>query len=399
MAKKSVAVEQRSAMDFLDQLQGHARQVLQISVDSIDADPHQPRKVLSPADGIMDPDVLRSLEELAEDIKENGLIEPVLVRELENGRYRLIAGERRWRAHRLAGLDVIDAIVRQDISNAKLCLVQLSENIHREDLTDLEVGTFLKRMMEEYPELKKQDLGKLLKKNPSYVSRIMAFVDPEWAPLINEGIIPFASLLETFKALPQDKQRELIELARNEKRALTSGDIKKAREDEKAGKGKSAQAAVLPVPGKPARDPNTVDLERGKTDADLADVSEKVAQFLQDNTPPGEIYQRAPDSTLQAAPAPAGQIVDHGGNIAVIPRDLQPGDNAHSKRELKLTLDQLETMLANEAHPSGNTVVSILLPVEEMKGLLESLGGDMPNNEDQLTMAMINRLNALAAGE
>lgn len=395
MAKKSEAVEQRSAMDFLDQLQGQTRMVLQIRVDAIEADPHQPRKVLSPADGIMDPDVQRSLEELAEDIKENGLIEPVLVRELENGQYRLIAGERRWRAHRLAGIDVIDAIVRQDISNAKLCLVQLSENIHREDLTDLEVGSFLKRMMEEYPELKKQDLSKLLKKNPSYVSRIMAFVDPEWAPLINEGIIPFASLLETFKSLPEDKQRELIELARTEKRALTSGDIKKAREDDKTGKTKTkAQAAASQEPGEVLRDPHTVDLERGKTDIEVAAVPEIVAQFLKDNTPDDESYQRPANS--KAEPAPAGNIVDHGSNVAVIPRDLQVGDNARSKRELKLTLDQLETMLANEAHPSGSTVVSILLPVDEMKSLLERLGGEMPNNEDQLTMAMINRLNTLS---
>lgn len=391
MAKKAEQVAQGSAMDFLDQLEGHSRQVLQLRVDAIDADPNQPRKVLTPVDGIMDPNVLRSLEELAEDIKENGLIEPVLVRELDNGRYRIIAGERRWRAHRLAGLDVIDAIVRQDINNAKLCLVQLSENIHREDLTDLEVGTFLKKMMTEYPELKKQDLGKLLKKNPSYVSRIMAFVDPEWAPLIQEGIITFASLLETFKALPEDMQDGLVELARREKRALTSGDIKKARDEAKTSKPASAKAGKTPAPDD-ERDPHTVDLERGKTDAEAAAVG--VAKFIAENTPENETYHRNPEDV---PPAAAAKIVDHGGD-ATIPPNAQPGEKARAKRELKLTLDQLVLMLS-KAHPAGNTPVSILMPVEEMKALLGTLGAEVPSDEDHLTLAMINRLNSLAVSE
>lgn len=392
MVKKAEQVVQTSAMDFLDQLEGHSRQVLQLRVDVIEADPNQPRKVLTPADGIMDPDVQRSLEELSEDIKENGLIEPVLVRELESGRYRIIAGERRWRATRLAGLDVIDAIVRQDISNAKLCLVQLSENIHREDLTDLEVGTFLKRMMAEYPELKKQDLGKLLKKNPSYVSRIMAFVDPEWAPLIQEGIITFASLLETFKALPIEVQNELIELARNEKRALTSGDIKKAREGEKAGKSGKSQTGSA-AGNDAGRDPHTIDLERGKTDMETQAVSNEVAKFIKDNAPPNETYHRPPDPAVK--PVSGKAIVDHGGD-AVITRNSMPGEIARSKRELKLTLDQLILMLS-KAHPSGSTQVSMLMPVEEMKVLLGTLGADVPSDEDQLTLVMINTLNSLAS--
>jgi ParB family chromosome partitioning protein len=224
----------------------------------------------------------------------------------------------------------------------------------------------------------------------------MSFVDPEWAPLIQEGIITFASLLETFKALPQDLQSELVELARSEKRALTSGDIKKAREGAKPGN-PGQGPAVAAQPPVEVRDPNTVDLVRGKTDKEQAAVSAatKVAEFIKENTPENETYRR--EAAADTAPAAGTNIADLGGD-ANIARDAQPGENARSKRELKLTMDQLMLMLS-KAHPAGNTPVSILMPVEEMKALLGTLGADVPSDEDQLTLALINRLNSLASGE
>jgi len=95
-----------------------------LPVASIEPNPNQPR-------AHFDED---SLADLAASIRELGVLQPVLVRAADPGRYRLIAGERRWRAARRAGLDTIPAIVREtdDLGSIEQALV---ENLHRQDLT------------------------------------------------------------------------------------------------------------------------------------------------------------------------------------------------------------------------------------------------------------------------
>lgn len=100
----------------------------QISLDLIDPNPFQPRRAF-PEQG---------LKELADSIRASGVVQPVLLRRRE-GRYELIAGERRWRAARLAGLEAIPAIVR-DLSDKETLEFALTENLLREDLNPLEVA-------------------------------------------------------------------------------------------------------------------------------------------------------------------------------------------------------------------------------------------------------------------
>jgi len=111
---------------------------LDISVDSIDANPFQPR--ISFDD--------QSLEELANSIKKLGIVQPLTVRETGSGRYQLIAGERRLRAARLAGLTHVPAYVRTADDQAMLELA-LVENIQREDLDAVEVAISFQRLIEE----------------------------------------------------------------------------------------------------------------------------------------------------------------------------------------------------------------------------------------------------------
>jgi ParB family chromosome partitioning protein len=111
---------------------------LDISVDSIDANPFQPRTNF---DG-------QALEELAASIKKLGIVQPLTVREAGNGRYQLIAGERRLRAARLAGLTHVPAYVRTANDQAMLELA-LVENIQREDLDAVEVAISFQRLIEE----------------------------------------------------------------------------------------------------------------------------------------------------------------------------------------------------------------------------------------------------------
>ena len=89
------------------------------------------------------------LGELAESIRLHGVLQPLLVRKLSDG-YELIAGERRWRAARLAGLTAVPAVVRSDASNDEQLVLGLIENLHRADLDPIEEARGLRRLTEEF---------------------------------------------------------------------------------------------------------------------------------------------------------------------------------------------------------------------------------------------------------
>lgn len=109
-----------------------------IPVDEIETNPKQPRKDFDE----------QSLRELADSIKLHDIIQPVTVSKLPSGRYRLISGERRWRAAKMAALKDIPAYIRQ-ANDAQLLELALLENLQREDLNAMEVSLSYKRMMEE----------------------------------------------------------------------------------------------------------------------------------------------------------------------------------------------------------------------------------------------------------
>ena len=100
-----------------------------LRLTSIEPNPDQPRKNFDP----------KALQELADSIRENGLIQPLVVRPIEDGRYQLIAGERRWRACRLAGMQEAPAVILEadELRAAQLTLI---ENLQREDLNPLEAA-------------------------------------------------------------------------------------------------------------------------------------------------------------------------------------------------------------------------------------------------------------------
>ena len=114
-------------------------QVREIVLDQIEPNPDQPRTVFGQD----------ALEELARSIKATGgVLEPILVRpENGTGTFRIIAGERRWRASRLAGLDTIRCLVT-DVDDEKMALLALAENMVREDLTVVEEGRYLRRLLD-----------------------------------------------------------------------------------------------------------------------------------------------------------------------------------------------------------------------------------------------------------
>jgi ParB family chromosome partitioning protein len=117
-----------------------------VPIQSIDANPLQPRRLFNQ----------EKLADLAQSIRANGIIQPLVVRK-SGERYQLVAGERRWRAAKLAGLDRVPVVV-QDIPDDRLLEVTLIENIQREDLNPIETAIAFQRMASEL-DLSPEDIG------------------------------------------------------------------------------------------------------------------------------------------------------------------------------------------------------------------------------------------------
>lgn len=115
------------------------KNVISIAIDAIRPNRFQPRKDFKD----------EKLQELADSIKQKGILQPVLVRPLGEEGFELLAGERRWRAAKLAGLNVIPALIK-DTHDADALEVSLIENLQRDDLNPLEEARAYKRMMDEF---------------------------------------------------------------------------------------------------------------------------------------------------------------------------------------------------------------------------------------------------------
>ncbi|MEM5389797.1 ParB/RepB/Spo0J family partition protein [Paraburkholderia phymatum] len=114
-----------------------------VPVSAIVPNPWQPRRVFNEA----------KLTELAESIREVGLIQPIVVRRAESG-YQIVAGERRWRAHKILGLDDIKAVVI-DCNDQDMIVLALVENMDRDDLADYEIAISIRRSESEFPTRKR----------------------------------------------------------------------------------------------------------------------------------------------------------------------------------------------------------------------------------------------------
>ena len=139
--------------------------VSQIKLSMIDPKSDQPRKYFDK----------EALEELASSIAENGLLQPILVREYGDSRYQIIAGERRFRASKLAGLSEIPAIVL-DKDDRKVAEIALIENIQREDLNPVEEAMAFRALIKEY-DLTQDELSEKVGKSRSAIANTMRLLD------------------------------------------------------------------------------------------------------------------------------------------------------------------------------------------------------------------------------
>ena len=154
-----------------------AGEVLELDIDDVYPDPEQPRKVFDEA----------ALGDLAASIGEHGVIMPIVVNASADGKYKIIAGERRWRASRLAGKKTIPAIVKR-FGAKKVKEVSLIENLQREDLNPVEAAFAMKRLMEDY-DMTQETLAERLGKSRSTVANTLRLLQltPEVIKLVSDG--------------------------------------------------------------------------------------------------------------------------------------------------------------------------------------------------------------------
>ncbi|MDR0660511.1 MAG: ParB/RepB/Spo0J family partition protein [Prevotellaceae bacterium] len=135
--------------------------IVEISIDSIETNPYQPRNYFDE----------EALSELAKSIEKHGIIQPITVRQLDNGMYQIISGERRFRASKLAGLETIPAYLRTANDQGMLEMA-LIENIQREDLDAIEVAISYQRLIDEC-ELTQESLSEQVGKKRATIANYL----------------------------------------------------------------------------------------------------------------------------------------------------------------------------------------------------------------------------------
>lgn len=149
----------------------------QLPVEFIQPGKYQPRMDLRP----------EALEELANSIRSQGVMQPIVVRPISSSKYEIIAGERRWRASQLAGLDRIPVIIRQVPDSAAIAMA-LIENIQRENLNPVEEAQALKRLQDEFG-LTQQEVADAVGKSRSAVTNLLRLMNlqPEVRTFLEHG--------------------------------------------------------------------------------------------------------------------------------------------------------------------------------------------------------------------
>ncbi|BBL72956.1 ParB/RepB/Spo0J family partition protein [Methylomagnum ishizawai] len=148
-----------------------------VAVERLQPSRFQPRKDIDPA----------KLQELADSISAQGMVQPVVARTVGEGRYEIIAGERRWRAAQLAGLREVPVVVR-DVTDQAAMAIALIENIQRQDLNPLEEAEALKRLLDEYG-MTHQQLADAVGKSRAAVTNLLRLneLHPEAKQLLLAG--------------------------------------------------------------------------------------------------------------------------------------------------------------------------------------------------------------------
>ena len=173
-----------------------AESLTHVPIDLIQAGKYQPRRDMQTS----------ALKELADSIKSQGVIQPIVIRPITGEKYEIIAGERRWRATQLAGLDTIPAVIR-DIPDESAIAMALIENIQREDLNPIEEALALKQLQDEF-ELTHQQIAELVGKSRTAVTNLLRLVtlDDEVKKLLEHGDLEMGHARAVLSLAPSEQR-------------------------------------------------------------------------------------------------------------------------------------------------------------------------------------------------
>lgn len=182
----------RNAFEYTEEERNNAEEM---SLDKIFANPNQPRKNFDE----------QALKELADSIKKHGVIMPIVVNDNGDGRYMVIAGERRFRACKLAEKTTIPVVIRR-YSDREIKEISLIENLQREDLNPIEAATAMKQLMVDY-KLTQDELAERIGKSRPAVANTLRLLNlcPEVMMMVAEGRLS-AGHARTIVPLPVDEQ-------------------------------------------------------------------------------------------------------------------------------------------------------------------------------------------------
>lgn len=225
--------------------------IKEIATEDLSPGQYQPRKKMYKS----------TLEELAQSIKEQGILQPLVVRRQASGRFEIVVGERRWRAAQMAGLSKVPAMVR-DLNNDETAKIALIENLQREDLNALDQARGLQRLQHEF-NLSQEALGKAVGKSRSAVTNLLRLLNlmPEVQTLLEEGKIEMGHA----RALLSSDSTQQLGLAQEViKRSLSVRQTEALVEGRKQGRSTSKSGST--------KDPNTKKLERDLSETLGAEV-------------------------------------------------------------------------------------------------------------------------------
>lgn len=175
-------------------------EIIKVKLDELRSNPYQPRQVFNE----------EALQELADSIKEHGVFQPIIIKKSIKG-YEIIAGERRVKASKLAGLDEIPAIVR-DFSDEEMMEIALLENLQRENLNPMEESRAYKKLIETL-NITQEELAKKLGKSRSYITNMIGLqnLPSSIQTMISDNKMSMGHARVLSKLENEDQQKELAD--------------------------------------------------------------------------------------------------------------------------------------------------------------------------------------------
>ena len=360
---------------------------LYLSLDNIEPDPNQPRRSLEAGEGD------QSLEELADSILQHGVLQPITVEANGQGKYRIVAGERRWRAAMIArdrgepcarkdyDLQRIPAVITRSENPADRLEMQLVENLARADMRDGDIAAALQFLLDTL-QISKAELARRIGRDRSWVSRILAKADPAASelatrigvPLEDLGILELQRLLswqgDPGKSQWIDAVADAIQEGAPFSRALLNAIEQREQNPEPNPAtviGNAAGAVPLPA-GDTAVPP-----------PDMADVT-PTADWQSDTAPGNggeKIWDSDGDSTEHTAMVAAsryGSSAAEGDDAG----DLQSEDSHDGRADTEGTPERQA--------PAARNTVRVAIPLLLVERLFEraGMGGTDPVEEDVL---------------